>query len=112
MAIFEPKLSTPALALVLLAGDVYAQPQSTVQDPQALVREVVMNELRAQQDDQTHWMYVSREGSRETDQTEEVIETRYGVISRIIAENGFTQMTFRSSSLSCPLPRARQMTNS
>ena len=112
MAIFEPKLSMPALAPLLLAADVYAEPQSTVRDPQALVREVVMNELRAQQDDQTHWMYVSREGSRETDQTEEVIETRHGVLSRIITENGFTQMTFRSSSFSCPLPRARQMTNS
>lgn len=88
MAIFEPKLSTPALALVLLAGDVYAQPQSTVQDPQAVVREVVMNELRAQQDDQTHWMYVSRKGQPGNDQTEEVIEARQGVLSRIIAENG------------------------
>ena len=74
----------PALAPLLLAADVYAEPQSTVRDPQALVREVVMNELRAQQDDQTHRMYVSREGSRETDQTEEVIETR---LRRALAHN-------------------------
>jgi len=62
---------------------VYAQ--QPVEDPQALVREMVTNELRAQQEDQTRWMYVSREQQPGSDLTKEVIETREGTLSRIIA---------------------------
>ena len=65
-----------------------------------------MNELRAQQDGQTYWMHISGDVQPGNDRTEEVIETRHGMLSRIIAENGFTQMTFRSSSLSFPIERA------
>ncbi|MGA8149876.1 MAG: hypothetical protein WB952_02935 [Terriglobales bacterium] len=52
-----------------------------------LVREVVTNELQAQQEDQTRWSYVSREQQPGSDYTKRVIETKEGALSRIIAED-------------------------
>ena len=52
-----------------------------------LVSEMVTNELRAQQEDQTRWMYVSREQQPGSALTKEVIETREGMLSRIIVED-------------------------
>jgi hypothetical protein len=88
MARLELKSCAATLALLLWPAGLYAQQPQPAEDPQALVREVVTNELQAQQGDQTRWMYVSREQQRGSDQTKEVIETSEGALSRIIAERG------------------------
>ena len=87
MARFELKSYAGVLALLLCTAGVYAQKPPPVEDPQVLVREVVRNELRAQQEDQTRWMYVSREQHPGSDQTKKVIETREGTLARIIVED-------------------------
>ncbi len=62
--------------------------QVEVEDPQALVREVVTNELHAQQNDDTYWMYVSEVQEPENTRTQYVIETREGALTLLAAENG------------------------
>jgi hypothetical protein len=79
------------LVLLLCAAAVlYAQQPQPAEDPRALVREVVRNELQAQQGDQTRWRYVSRERQRDSSQTKQVIETSKGSLSRLVAENNRT----------------------
>ena len=87
MVRLELKLLVGTLAALLCAAILYAQQPQPAEDPRALVREVVRNELQAQQWDQTRWMYVSREQQPGGDQTKKVIETTEGAISRTIAEN-------------------------
>ncbi|MFZ0859590.1 MAG: hypothetical protein WAN18_02830 [Candidatus Sulfotelmatobacter sp.] len=78
------------LAVVLCPQAMSAQQPQPAKEAQALVREVVRNELQAQQADQTRWRYVSREQQRGIDQTKEVIETSEGALSRIVAEDNQT----------------------
>ena len=87
MVRLELKLLVGTLAALLSAAILYAQQPQPAEDPQALVREVVRNELQVQQWDQTRWIYVSREQQPGGDQTKKVIETTEGAISRTIAEN-------------------------
>jgi len=87
MVRLELKLLVGTLAALLSAAILYAQQPQPAEDPQALVREVVRNELQVQQWDQTRWMYVSREQQPGGGQTKKVIETIEGAISRTIAEN-------------------------
>jgi hypothetical protein len=87
MVRLELKLLVGTLAALLRAAILHAQQPQPAEDPQALVREVVRNELQAQQWDQTRWMYVSPEQQPRGDQTKKVIETTEGAISRTIAEN-------------------------
>ena len=61
--------------------------QLGTEDPQALVRQVVANELQAQQDD-TFWMYVSEVQEPEKSQRRYVIETKEGALTLLTAENG------------------------
>jgi len=64
-----------------------AQQASLAEDPQVLAREVVRNELQAQQEDQARWIYVSREQQPGGDHIKEVIETKEGALSCIISED-------------------------
>ena len=90
MARFELKSYVVILAVLLCPQAMYAQQPPPAEEAQALVREVVRNELQAQQADQTRWRYVSREQQRGIDQTKEVIETSEGALSRIVAEDNQT----------------------
>jgi hypothetical protein len=78
-------------AVVLLLWAVaftHAWPQAASEGPQALVRQVVTNELVAQQSDNTYWMYVSELQEPGKELTKEVIETKEGALTRMVAENG------------------------
>jgi hypothetical protein len=78
-----------AVVLLLWAAALaHARSQAAEEDPQALVRQVVTNELAAQQNDNTYWMYVSELQEPGKEQTREVIETKEGALTHMVAENG------------------------
>lgn len=64
-----------------------AQPRPPV-NPQQLVKEMVWNELKAAKEDQSHWMYQSRDDASDARQTREVVESKDGVIYRVIGAWG------------------------
>jgi hypothetical protein len=84
---FGFKSYTGGLALFLCTAGLCAQQASLAEDPQVLAREVVRNELQAQQEDQARWKYVSREQQPGGDHIKEVIETKEGALSCIISED-------------------------
>ncbi len=73
---------------VLALSSLSLHAQSPTVDPQLLVKDAVFNELRAAKEDNSHWMYLSREEDADGRQTREVVETREGVIYRVIAKQG------------------------
>ena len=82
-------LCAAEVALVLwAAGASDARSQPAPEDPRALVSQVVSNELEAQQNDNTYWMYVSEVQQPEKTQTQHVIETKEGSLTLLAAENG------------------------
>jgi hypothetical protein len=52
------------------------------------VRQVVTNELQAQQNDNTYWMYISEVQEPGNTRTQYVIETKEGALTMLAAENG------------------------
>ena len=79
---------TAVVLLAWAAGSSDARSQNAMEDPQAVVRQVVINELQAQQNDNTYWMYVSEVQESEKTQTQHVIETKEGALTLLAAENG------------------------
>ena len=76
-------------SLLMLSGlPGHAQAIQGTTDPRQLVQEMVANELKAAKDDQSHWMYQSRDDQSEGRQTRGVVETKEGVIYRVIAIQG------------------------
>lgn len=61
------------------------QPSQSAND---LVKTTIQNELRAIDEDHTHWMYLSQTRKGGAMVTEQVIETPHGNLERIIARNG------------------------
>ena len=56
--------------------------------PEALVREVVQNELRVDQSDHSHWMYLDADKYPSKSTRKLVVETDEATVSRTIAVNG------------------------
>jgi len=78
-----------AVALLAWAvGPSDARSQHAIEDPQAVVRQVVINELQAQQNDNTYWMYVSEVQESEKTQTQHLIEIKEGAVTLLATENG------------------------
>ncbi len=57
-------------------------------DAQQLAREVLTNELKAEQSDNTLWRFRKAEWKNGKEQLYDVIETKHGDVSRLLAENG------------------------
>ena len=57
-------------------------------DAQQLAREVLTNELKAEQSDNTLWRFRKAEWKNGKEQLYDVIETKHGNVSRLLAENG------------------------
>ena len=78
-----------AIALAIILLGLTASPESVREAPaNELVRRIVANELKAQDQDHSHWMYrleVEDHGKREV---REIIETKYGDLSRLLYVNG------------------------
>src|SRR5947209_17198243 len=78
-------VSAGLLASGIAVSAAHAQSQASGQE---LVKEVVANELKAIKDDNSHWMYFSNETAADGHQSREVVETKDGVIYRVIAMDG------------------------
>ncbi|HEV2313771.1 MAG TPA: hypothetical protein VGR94_00575 [Candidatus Acidoferrales bacterium] len=57
-------------------------------DAQQLARDVLTNELKAEQSDKTLWRFRKTEWQKGKEQLYDVIETKHGDVSRLLAENG------------------------
>ena len=57
-------------------------------DAQQLARDVLTNELNAEQKDNTLWRFRKAEWENGKEQLYDVIETKHGDVSRLLAENG------------------------
>lgn len=57
-------------------------------DAQQLARDVLTNELKAEQSDNTLWRFRKAEWKNGKEQLYDVIETKHGDVSRLLAENG------------------------
>jgi hypothetical protein len=57
-------------------------------NPQALVRQVVENELQARLRQPILWRYILRTQAGEGSRTESVVETGKGIVKRLLAQNG------------------------
>jgi hypothetical protein len=75
-----------ALAIVLLGST--ASPEVREASANDLVRWIVTNELKAQDEDHSHWMYRMEVEDREKREVREIIETKYGDLSRLLYVNG------------------------
>ena len=78
-----------AIAPVIILLGTTVSPQS-VREGSAndLVRRIVTNELKAQDEDHSHWMYRMEVEDREKREVREIIETQYGDLSRLLYVNG------------------------
>jgi hypothetical protein len=82
------RLCLLAFLLCPLSG---AQPaeKSAEESAEELVRRVVANELKAQEEDHSHWMFrLQSEGPDGATQVEEVVQTKTGELKRPIMING------------------------
>ncbi len=57
-------------------------------DTRKLVEQVVNNEIKAEQDDSTHWRFIRTDGKPGDRKTWDIIETPKGEVRRLIAVNG------------------------
>ena len=57
-------------------------------DAQQLARDVLTNELKAEQSDKTLWRFRKTEWQKDKEKLYDVIETKHGDVSRLLAENG------------------------
>ena len=77
----------PGSGTVKIAKDGAALAKPAISADQ-LVREVVQNEIRAQEADHTHWIYNLRKKAEGKDQTWEVVETKEGALERLVSSGG------------------------
>jgi hypothetical protein len=78
-----------AIALVIILSGTTVSPQSAREASATdLVRRIVANELKAQDEDHSHWMYRMEVEDREKREVWEIIETPYGDLSRLLYVNG------------------------
>ena len=77
------------IALAILLSGSTASPESA-RDASAndLVRRIVANELKVQDEDHSHWMYRMEVEDRGKREVREIIETKYGDLSRLLYVNG------------------------
>ena len=66
----------------------YSSFQTASANPQALVRQVVENELQARVKEPICWRYFSRVQKEDESRTDIVIETRKGTLKRLLVQNG------------------------
>src|SRR5437588_4335969 len=80
-----PSLVVFGLGMGIPVTPTHAQSQVNAQQ---LVKDVVYNELKAIKEDNSHWMYISTETAADSRQSREVVETKDGVIYRVMGIEG------------------------
>jgi hypothetical protein len=81
------RISAILAALPMLLSFAFADSRPSV-NAQQLVSEVVQNELNADKNDQSNWMYIDEAQEKGRVETKRVVESKDGDISRLIAING------------------------
>lgn len=71
-----------------VAGPETQQSSASEQNPQELVKKMVENELKSENDDKTHWRFRKVDDKPGKSETWDVIETKNGQIERLIAVDG------------------------
>ncbi len=74
--------------VVFLFISAFALNSKAQADPDQLVREVVANELKAQEEDQTHWRYLSLKEEGGKKELRDAIQAKDATIERLLAVNG------------------------
>lgn len=74
------------LGILFLTGGVVAEAQAVA--PQKLVQAVVKNEIAADRNDHSHWMYRDAEKTPSKDTVKMVVETSNGTVSKTILQDG------------------------
>jgi hypothetical protein len=77
-----------AAFLLLAAPWSYSSFQTAPMTPQALVRQVIENELGVRANELTYWRYFARVQERDESRTEVLIETPKGTVKRLLARGG------------------------
>ena len=80
-------LAPVAAMAVLVSGTLHAT-DSDVSSANELVRTVLENEMRAEDQDHSHWMYRLEKDQPTKRQIKEVVETEEGLVERLISLNG------------------------
>lgn len=70
------------------AGSPQAAPAESNAAANELVRNVVNNELKAMDEDHSHWMYRLETVEHGAKETKDVVETKDGDVTRLVARNG------------------------
>jgi hypothetical protein len=83
-------LAALMVTISLLGSNALSQPDSVrLQMPAAdLARKVVTNELKIQNEEQSHWMYRLEKEESGRKQVQEILETNHGSLSRLLSIDG------------------------
>ena len=78
------------VSVILLGPDTLPQSDSVSRAMSAneLARKVVANELKSQDEDHGHWMYRLERRESDKKQVQEIVQTKYGTLSRLVSING------------------------
>lgn len=80
-----------AITAIILVGSTSSSqsvPPSREASANQLARRIVTNELKAQDEDHSHWMYRAEAEDRGKREVREIIETKDGDLSRLLSVNG------------------------
>jgi hypothetical protein len=82
--------ATVLVSVILLGPATLPQSDSVSRAMSAneLARKVVTNELKSQDEDHGHWMYRLEKRESDKKQVQEIIQTKYGSLSRLVSVNG------------------------
>jgi hypothetical protein len=74
--------------LFAVARLAYSSVHPVVENPQALVRQVVENEIDARSQDTSYWRYILQAQEADESRTEIVVETQHGTLKHLLSQNG------------------------
>ncbi len=82
--------ATVLVSVILLGPATVPQSDSVNRGMSAneLARKVVTNELKSQDEDHGHWMYRLEKRESDKKQVQEIVQTKYGSLSRLVSING------------------------
>src|SRR5258708_34316917 len=82
--------ATVLVSAILLGAATLPQSDSVSRGMSAneLARKVVSNEVKSQDEDHVHWMYRLEKRESDKKQVQEIVQTKYGSLSRLLFING------------------------
>ena len=88
--VVRPGLATVVVTIILLGSSALTQSDSERLGMSAvdLARKVVSNELKVQNDEQSHWMYRLEKAESGRKQIQKILETKNGSLSQLLSIDG------------------------